>query len=513
MAIQIPAGAFRTSPLALGASVFAQALAGALTGKREREETEYERRIRQQQLDLQERSFQSQLEEAERRNAYQQLKTLVELHGKDVVDTPQFQSLYEKITGRPYPTYDEEETVTVSPGTSPREEGGEVVPGTPPVVEKRIKKVPLPLGGRQTPPPTLGQLGIVEPGHPLANLTTAMAKEVGIDLDKLIFPTPKTEAQVMGQLLLDAVEGRLTPEKIRAIQLFRELQSSGPQTMEGLAVRLLERVGYDVSKLPPFMQEYIKSSIQAKKQESVEQEILRQIAEKGYNSLTPGQKMIWQEKISRPPTSIGQVSWNEYLVRLARGQEPWPTDPRALALIQRYQRGDTPPVDRVELRRAESYAIKLRGEWAAAVAALRAKVDAVAVRNRLDPSNPAHDNRLQQLLLRDPEYNDLVQEVSRKHANYQTAQQYADHLRQQMQEGLEPAPGARSTIPEPPAPTPSQWARQFVDDLVSFVKKSGKAPTKEVLKQLVLEAKKGPNAKNVPSNYWAEVDRIIGAMK
>src|SRR5438132_4662965 len=214
MGISIPAGAFGPDPVGIGLEVGSN----VYKGMREGETATWQQ---QQKFD-----------EVGHTQAIQDMANLVEIHGPDAVNQPDFQAAYQRAHKAQYPTIEQ-------PGA----------PGQP------STRVPAPLGGVDNSP-TLASLGIQDPQ--LGNLTTRQAKTMGIDVSKLILDRnkPLTQSEYETQLIQKLNRGEpLNPMETEYAQGART-KGMGERTPEQVVLNWqMSHPNDDISTAPRLIQE------------------------------------------------------------------------------------------------------------------------------------------------------------------------------------------------------------------------------------------------------------------
>ncbi len=274
------------------------------------------------------------LEETTRKRSLEDLATLVQLHGADAVNQPQFNDLYKSIFGKDWPTEDveipavTEKTTTqeqigtrVMPRTSPdealtpyeRQRRGEQMFGSEapygykayPVyggVEKEVEvkpaqtiKRPAPFGGMQKDP-TLGEMGLPVP-QGFGNLRVSQAKALGLDLDKLIFADTNRD-KVEGALLAKFASGQQMNQQEMAI--VAHLVSKDPTTFDSFVIQEIYKAQGDISKLPPYLQQYVQNKVEGENRNNTVEQIRAKVAKGGIGGLTDGEFQIYMDEIAKP---------------------------------------------------------------------------------------------------------------------------------------------------------------------------------------------------------------------
>jgi len=490
--IRIAPGTFAggTRFMDIAVPMAAQALAGMFQGKRLGEQETYERQQKAEEIKRQQDALQ-------RKQAVDSLAALIEIHGPDAVKMPEFQSNYKQVFGRDYPTVPIMETQEVSPAvpgtpevpaqdvyipsvTSPAEmgpggvrrgtlggpqtvtiPGQEAVPGKPAVTrEVQTGTRPVPLGGATQRGPTLGSLGLFPPGHPMSQLSIPEAKAIGLDVDKLLFPTAVTKEQAIGRLITKAAQGQATPQELAVLDMVIGSPDQQPRTMQELMVQQLRAVNYDVSRLPPpLQQEWQRMQEQGNKDNTIEG-IRTKIAKYGLASLTEGERTLYYESIARSPD---KYSWEDYKLDIVQGRMPMPTDPDARRVLL----GRDPAaggVSDTEVRQARFKAAAAEAEFA------RIKAEVTQGYMQARPGTP----------LMTATWKETLRKLDAAAANARYWREYATQF------GAPTGP-AGSSIPSggPTAgpvsntqPDAMSWARQSYNDAIgNFQRQQGRKPT------------------------------------
>jgi hypothetical protein len=212
----------------MGAEIGSDVLAGIFKGQRAGEEETYKRT------------------QVEHQQAIHDMATMIEIHGNDVVNMPEFRSLYTKAFKAQYPMVSRTRKEQITPETTEQVQ----VPGTPPIAEPGrattpleattaqptvtqvtrpatyrdvTEQVPTPLGGKFTDP-TLGELMPGVRGD-LANIRLSSAKALGMKWSDVMGRPDLNYEQVRGQMLSKIMNGELDPNN-PAVQLAFGLDKS-----------------------------------------------------------------------------------------------------------------------------------------------------------------------------------------------------------------------------------------------------------------------------------------------
>jgi len=277
----------------------AQALAGIFQGKRLGEQETYERQQKAEEIKRQQDALR-------RQQAVSSIAQLIDIHGPDAVNMPEFKEYYKQVFGRDYPTVPEmqEEVVTpAQPGrpgtpsqvvpipsiTSPAERGPGgaqrpeapsevVIPGerpTPPTraVTRQVptgRQVPTPMGGRdaqwlQMTPRQLGMEGLVPPQ--LLDAPIRVLKTMGYDIDSAFKGAKAASSDsVVAEALLALQEGRATPGHMAVLSL-KYGGEGAAKTPQAWAIQQLNAVEGDMQKLAqvnPYAAQVLLKEIQDK---------------------------------------------------------------------------------------------------------------------------------------------------------------------------------------------------------------------------------------------------------
>lgn len=276
MAINIPPGAVGGGLLGAVGPALAEGIRMFFEGRAAREEEEQQR-----------------AEEA-RKKALDDMAMLIQLHGPDVVNQPQFKNLYRQLFGREWPTVEEvipavtrkkkvQVGTRVMPtttyqqmlkqGSSPAELRGIPAAKFFPIykdVEEVItpeqrRIVPAPLGGTPLYDPTAAEMGLPLPGS-LSRLRLSQLKTLGFDIDTIIKEIFKTQdpakldtyiAQVTAKFLQDPKS--LTPQDWALLQA--TVLKTKPTTMNEQIMQKIVASGGDLSKLTPGERWYYENHI------------------------------------------------------------------------------------------------------------------------------------------------------------------------------------------------------------------------------------------------------------
>lgn len=276
MAINIPPGAVGGGLLGAVGPALAEGIRLFFEGRAAREEEQRRR-----------------AEEA-RKRAIDDMAQLVQLHGPDVVNLPQFRDLYRQVFGREWPMVEQ-----VIPAVTQKKKvqvGTKVMPtttymqqikeGSTPselrgipaakffpvygeveevVTPERREMVPAPLGGTPLYDPTAAEMGLPLPGS-LSRLRLSQLKTLGFDIDTIIKEIFKTQdpaklddltAQVTAKFLQDPKS--LTPQDWALLQA--TVLKPKPTTLNEEILQKVIASGGDLSKLSPGERWYYENHI------------------------------------------------------------------------------------------------------------------------------------------------------------------------------------------------------------------------------------------------------------